>query len=207
MPTLEIRDRDNKVVGKVEVGEAVFERAVKPSVLHEAVVQYQAGQRRGTHSTKGRADVRGSSRKPWRQKGTGRARAGDRRNPIWRKGGVAHGPHPRDYTQQMPRAKMRRALQMALSSLRQEGRICVLDELKIDAPRTARVAKLLSGLALEGRTLIYDAGNSSELALAARNLPNAKVVTGQGLSVYDLLYYDNLLTSKAGITKIDEALR
>lgn len=207
MPTLEIRDRGNKVVGKIEVGADVFDRAVKSSVLHEALLHYRAAQRRGTHSTKGRGDVAGSKRKPWRQKGTGRARAGDRRNPIWRKGGVSHGPHPRDYSMRMPSTKMRRALQMALSSLQREGRICVLDELQINEPRTRQVVNLLAGLELQGRTLIYDVNASQKLALAARNLPAAKVVTGRGLSVYDLLYYDNLLTSKAGIAQIDEALR
>lgn len=207
MPTLEIRDRGNKVVGKIEVGADVFDRAVKSSVLHEAVLHYRAAQRSGTHSTKGRGDVAGSSRKPWRQKGTGRARAGDRRSPIWRKGGVTHGPHPRDHSMRMPRTKMRRALQMALSSLQREGRICVLDELQVSEARTRQVVALLAGLDLEGKTLIYDVNASQKLELAARNLPGTKVVSGRGLSVYDLLYYDNLLTSKAGIAHIDEALR
>ncbi len=206
MPTLEIRDRGNNVVGKVEVGADVFDRAVKSSVLHEAVLHYQAAKRRGTHSTKGRGDVAGSSRKPWPQKGTGRARAGDRRSPIWRSGGVTHGPHPRDYSMRMPSTKMRRALQMALSSLLREGRIRVLDELEVSEARTRQVVTLLADLDLEGKTLIYDVNASEKLLLAARNLPGTKVVSGPGLSVYDLLYYDNHLTSKAGIAEIGEAL-
>lgn len=207
MPTLEVRDSGNKVVGKVEVGEAVFERAIKSSVLHEAVVHHRAGLRRGTHATKGRGDVIGSKAKPWKQKGSGRARAGDKRSPIWKSGGVSHGPQPRDHSTRMPHTKMRRALQMALSSLCQDGNICVVDELKLAEPRTKRVVELLAGLGLEGRTLIYDVDANADLALAARNLPDVKVVIGQSLSVYDLLYYDNLLTSQAGITKIDEALQ
>lgn len=207
MPTLEIRDRGNKVVGKVDVGAEVFECKIKPSVLHEAVVHYQAGQRQGTHDTKTRSDVRGSSRKPFRQKGTGRARQGDRRSPLQRSGGIVFGPHPRDYSMRMPRRKMKKALQMALSALCEEGRIFVLDELKIEEAKTKHVASLLSGLELEGRTLIYDPDNSEDLALAARNLQGTKVVSGFGLTAYDLLYFDNLLTSQAGITKIDEALR
>ncbi len=207
MATLQVRDRSNRVVGEIEVGAAVFERAVKPSVLHEAVVQYRAGLRRGTHATKTRGDVSGSSRKPWRQKGTGRARHGDRRSPIWRKGGTVFGPHPRDYSFRMPRMKMRRALQMALSALRAEGRIVVIEEFGLDEPKTKAAAALLAGLELAGKTLVYDPDGDRNVALAMRNLPGVKVVTGRGLTVYDLLLHDNLLTTAAGISQIDEALR
>lgn len=206
MATLEVRDRANQVIGEVEVG-AAFDRAVKPSVLHEAVVHVQAGERRGTHSTKTRAEVRGSSRKPWRQKGTGRARHGDRRSPIWRHGGVIFGPHPRDHSTRFPSTKMRRALQMALTALREDAAIVVLDDLSIDEPKTRVVAKLLADLGLEGETLIYDPEDDEILARAARNLPGVKVVTGRRLRVTDLLSHDHLLTSKAGIAAIDEALR
>ena len=207
MATLQVRDRSNRVVGEIEVGAAVFERAVKPSVLHEAVVQYRAGLRRGTHATKTRGDVSGSSRKPWRQKGTGRARHGDRRSPIWRKGGTVFGPHPRDYSFRMPRMKMRRALQMALSALRAEGRIVVIEEFGLDEPKTKAATALLAGLELAGKTLVYDPDGDRNVALAMRNLPGVKVVTGRGLTVYDLLLHDNLLTTAAGISQIDEALR
>ena len=208
MPTLDVRDRSNKVVGSVEVGATVFERPVKRSLLHEAVLNYQAAQRRGTHSTKTRSEVRGSKRKPWRQKGSGRARAGDRRSPIWRKGGTVFGPQVRDHSTIMPRRKMRAALQMALSSKCADGQIVVLEEMTLGAPKTKLMATLLSGLELSsGKTLIYDPENGEEIARAAQNLPNAKVVGGFGLNVYDLLLHDTLLTSKAGISQIDEALR
>ncbi len=207
MPTLDVRDRSNKVVGSIEVGASVFERPVKRCLLHEAVVNYQAAQRRGTHATKTRGEVRGSKRKPWRQKGSGRARAGDRRSPIWRKGGTAFGPQVRDHSTILPRRKMRIALQMALSSKCADGQIVVLDEMTLDAPKTKLMATLLAGLELSGKTLIYDPEGSEEFARAARNLPNAKVVGGFGLSVYDLLLHDTLLTTKAGISQIDEALR
>jgi large subunit ribosomal protein L4 len=207
MPTLDVRDRSNKVIGSVEVGASVFERPIKRSVLHEAVVNYQAAQRRGTHSSKTRAEVRGSKRKPWRQKGSGRARAGDRRSPIWRKGGTTFGPQMRDHSTILPRRKMRIALRMALSSKCAEGQIVVLDEMALDAPRTKLMASLLAGLELGGRTLIYDPDSNEGFALAARNLPNAKVVGGFGLNVYDLLLHETLLTTKAGICQIDEALR
>lgn len=207
MATIDVRDNGNKVVGQVEVGATVFERPVKPGVLHEAVVHLQAGNRQGTHATKTRGDVAGSTRKLWRQKGTGRARVGDRRTPKWRGGGTVHGPQPRDHSTRFPRTKMRRALQMALSSMLQEGRICVVDEIRVDEAKTKNVVQLLSGLELTGRTLIYLPEEDATFALAARNLPNAKVVSGFGLNVLDLLYFDNLLTSKAGISRIDEALR
>ena len=207
MPTIPVRDRNNKAVGEVEVAPAVFDRAVKRSLLHEAVVQHQAGQRRGTHSTKDRSEVSGGGRKPWRQKGTGRARVGSIRSPIWRKGGVVFGPKPRDYSFSLGRNKQRHALQMALTVKQRDEQIVVVDSLEIDAPKTKEVAKLLAGLGLEGRVLIYDATGGEELNRAARNIPGVKVVQGFGLTVYDLLLHDWLLTNRAGIERIDEALR
>ncbi len=207
MSTLDVRDRDNKVVGSVAVEAGAFERRIKLSVLHEAVVYVRASSRQGTHSTRTRAEVHGTKKKPFRQKGTGRARQGDRRSPLLRKGGVTFGPQPRSYAQKMPRRKMRLALQMALSSLYSEGNICVVDEIGIDEPRTRRVVELLKSLGLEGKTLIYVPEANNQLALAARNLPNTSVVSGYGLSAYDLLLHDNLLTSQAGIARISEALR
>ncbi len=207
MATIDVRDQGNKVVGKVDVDAGVFERAVKRSVLHEAIVHLQAGARQGTHATKTRSEVAGSKRKPFRQKGTGRARAGDRRSPLWRAGGTTFGPQPRDYSTRFPRRKMKLALQMALSAKCADEQIFVVDVLGVDEAKTKRVAGLLDGLGLEGRTLIYDPEGDESLALAARNLPNVKVVSGRGLSVYDVLLHDNLLTSQDGITRIDEALR
>ena len=194
MATLEVKDRGNKVVDKVDVRADVFERPLKKSVLHEAVVHYQAGLRQGTHATLTRAEVRG------------RARHGDRRSPIWRHGGVVFGPKPRDYSTKFPRTKMRRALQMAVSAKFAEGRIVVLDDLQVEEPKTRLVAGLLQGLGLEGRTLIFVPEADDKLQLAARNLADVKLVTGHGLNVYDLVYYDNLLTTRDGIARIDEGL-
>lgn len=207
MVTFDVRDRSNKVVGKVDVDAGVFERPVKRSVLHEAIVHIRAGARQGTHATKTRSQVRGSKAKPFRQKGTGRARAGDKRSPVWRSGGTTFGPQPRDHSTKFPRRKMKIALQMALSAKRAEDQVVVVDVLGVDEAKTKNVAALLAGLGLEGRTLIYDPEADESLALAARNLPNVKVVSGRGLSVYDVLLHDNLLTSQDGITRIDEALR
>ena len=207
MPTIPVRDRSNKPVGEVEVTASVFDRNVKRSLLHEAVVHYQAGQRQGTHKTKGRAEVSGGGRKPWRQKGTGRARVGSTRNPIWRKGGVAFGPQPRDYSYRLGSQKQRHALQMALTVKQRDEQIIVVDNLDIEAPKTKEVVKMLAGLELDGKVLIYDASASDELARAARNIPGVTVSEGFGLNVYELLLHDWLLTSQEGIERISEALK
>ncbi len=206
MPTIQVRDRNNKPVGEVEVTASVFDRNVKRSLLHEAVVHYRAGQRQGTHKTKGRAEVSGGGRKPWRQKGTGRARVGSIRSPIWRKGGIVFGPQPRDYSYRLGSKKQRHALQMALTVKQRDEQIIVVDNFEIEAPKTKEVAKMLAGLGLEGKILIYDVSVNEELERAARNLPGVTVARGFGLNVYDLLVHDWLLISKEGIERISEAL-
>jgi large subunit ribosomal protein L4 len=207
MPTIPVRDRKNKAVGEVEVDAKVFDRNVRRSLLHEAVVHYQAGKRRGTHSTKGKAEVRGGGRKPWRQKGTGRARVGSIRNPIWRTGGIVFGPKPRDYSYQLGHQKQRHALQMALTVKQRDEQIVVVDNLEIEAPKTKEVVKMLAGLELAGRVLIYDVEGNEELVRAARNIPGVSVAHGFGLNVYELLLHDWLLTTKAGIERISEVLK
>lgn len=207
MATIPVRDRNNVAVGEVEVAPSVFDRNVKRSLLHEAVVQNRASKRQGTHSTKGRGDVSGGGRKPWRQKGTGRARVGSTRTPIWRKGGVVFGPQPRDHSYSIGRQKQRHALQMALTVKQRDEQIVVVDSLDIESGKTKEVVKMLSGLELEGRVLIYDHAASENLARASRNIPGVTVVQGYGLSVYDLLLHDYLLISTAGIERINEALK
>ena len=207
MPTIPVRDRTNKAVGEVQVDAKVFDRNVRRSLLHEAMVQYQAGKRQGTHSTKGKGEVRGGGRKPWRQKGTGRARVGSTRNPIWRKGGIVFGPQPRDYSYNMGRQKQRHALQMALTVKQRDEQIVVVDNLELEAPKTKEVVKMLAGLALEGRVLIYDVEGNEDLVRAAGNIPGVSVAHGFGLNVYELLLHDWLLTTKAGIERISEALK
>ena len=207
MPTIPVKDRNNKAVGEVEVAPTVFDRNVKRSLLHEAVVHHQAGQRQGTHKAKDRSEVSGGGRKPWRQKGTGRARVGSTRNPIWRKGGIVFGPTPRDYSYRLGRQKQRHALQMALTVKHREGKIVVVDDLSLEAPKTKQVAQMLAGLQIDGRVLIYDVETNEGLARAGRNIPGVTVTQGFGLSVYALLLHDWLLTTKAGIERISEALR
>ena len=207
MATIQVRDQKNASIGEVQVADKVFGRQVRRSLLHEAVVQDQARERQGTHKTLRRGEVSGGGRKPWRQKGTGRARVGSTRTPLWRKGGTVFGPQPRDYSFSIGRKKQRHALQMALTVKQNDGQIVVLDSLAIEAPKTKHVASLLSGLELNGRVLIYEPEGGEEFQRAARNIPGVKVIGGYGLTVYDLLLHDWLLTSKAGIERIDEALR
>lgn len=207
MAKIPVRDRTNKAVGEIEVADTVFGRPVRRSLLHEAVVHHQASLRRGTHKTKTKSEVKGSGRKPWRQKGTGRARVGMRRSPLWRSGGVTFGPRPRAYSYRLGGQKQRHALQMALTVKQRDGQIVILDDLKVEEAKTRLVAALLAGLELGGKVLIYDPDGDASLARAARNLPGVKVVHDYGLNVYDLLLHEWLLTSRAGIQRIDEALR
>ena len=207
MPTIPVRDRENNPAGEVEVKASVFDRNVKRTLLHEAVVHYQASQRQGTHKTKTRAEVSGGGRKPWRQKGTGRARVGSTRNPIWRKGGIAFGPRPRNYSYRLGSKKQRHALQMALTVKQRDQQIVVVDTLQIEVAKTKEVAKMLAGLGLEGKILIYDSSANEGLARAARNLPGVSVSKGFGLNVYDLLLHDWLLISKEGIERLNEVLQ
>lgn len=207
MPTIPVKDRSNKSIGEVDVAASVFDRNVKRSLLHEAVVHYQAGQRQGTHKVKDRSEVSGGGRKPWRQKGTGRARVGSTRTPIWRTGGIVHGPTPRDHSFRFGSKKQRHALQMALTVKQREGLIVVVDSLEIEAPKTREVAGMLAGLELDGKVLIYDVDGNEGLARAARNIPGVSVANGFGLSVYELLLHDYLLTTQSGIERISEALQ
>ena len=207
MPTIPVRDRNNKPVGEVEVTAEVFDRNVKRSLLHEAVVHYRAGLRQGTHKAKGKGEISGGGRKPWRQKGTGRARVGSSRNPIWRTGGVVFAKQPRDHSYRIGRQKQRHALQMALTVKQRDEQIIVVDSLELEAPKTKEVVKMLAGLALEGRVLIYDIESNEDLVRAARNIPGVSVAHGFGLNVYQLLLHDWLLTTRAGIERISEALK
>ncbi|SVB40039.1 uncharacterized protein METZ01_LOCUS192893 [marine metagenome] len=207
MPTIPVRDRENNPAGEVEVTASVFDRNVKRTLLHEAVVHYQASRRQGTHKTKTRAEVSGGGRKPWRQKGTGRARVGSTRNPIWRKGGVAFGPQPRNYGYRLGSKKQRHALQMALTVKQRDQQIVVVDTLQIKAPKTKEVAKMLAGFGLEGKVLIYDNSANEDLVQAARNIPGVSVSQGFGLSVYELLLHDWLLISREGIERLSEVLQ
>jgi large subunit ribosomal protein L4 len=204
---LEVRDGQNEVIGRLEVKEEVFGAPVKEHLLHEVVVAQLAARRRGTASAKTRNEVSGSSAKPWRQKGLGRARVGTRRNPIWRGGGVAFPPKPRSYELRVPKRVRRAALCGALSYKRGEGAITVVDGIEIEEPKTKAFVALLKNLGIEGSVLVVVPEARPTIELSARNIPGVSVVRVEGLNVYDILKHDQLLlVGQETVARIEERL-
>lgn len=197
MAVVDVRNLQGKTVGQVELADAVFAAQVNPHLLHEAVRWFLAGQRAGTHKTKGRGEVSGSGRKLWRQKGTGRARVGSIRSSIWRKGGTVHGPQPRSYEYRLPRKMVLGALRSALSVKLSDEKLTVVDGWNLETHKTKDFRAALSKLDGETRTmLVVEAPGNRNLELASRNLEGVKVVAPAGLHPYDILRHDRLLLSR-----------
>ena len=190
-------------VGTIELNDAIFGIEVNEHVLHLAVVNYLANQRQGTQSTKTRAEVRGGGRKPYRQKGTGRARQGSIRSPQWVGGGVVFAPKPRDYSFKLNKKVKRLALQSALSTKVAEGKIIVLDELTLAAAKTNEMVKVLENIKC-GNALIVMDGSNENVILSARNIPEVKTASVSTINVYDLLKYNTLVVTKEAVEKIQE---
>lgn len=205
MPTVDVYNTNRDIVGQVELREDVFGVPVKPHVLHEVVLYQLAKRRAGTAKTKGRSEVAGGGKKPWRQKGTGRARAGTGRSPIWRGGGNIHGPIPRSYEMRVPKQVRRLAVKMALSQKLLDRELTVLDHLQLDRIKTKDFAALLNRFELQ-KTLVVIHEHDEIIEKSARNIPNVKVLRTAGLNVYDLLNYHNLVLSKETVGKIEEVL-
>jgi large subunit ribosomal protein L4 len=186
MAKIPIHNESGQVAGELEVPAELFSYPVKQHLLYEAVVQHQARERRGTAATKTRAEVSGGGRKPWRQKGTGRARVGSIRNPIWRKGGIAHGPQPRDYKYEIPKQARRNALRSALALRFAEKRLLVLAEASLKEPKTKEASRLLKAFGLDS-ALIVDRTANKNLFVAVRNIPKIKAADVDHLSVFDVL--------------------
>jgi large subunit ribosomal protein L4 len=201
-----VKNLDNEKVREVELPEAVFAYPFKEHLIHEAVEAVRAAARRGTHATKTRGEVSGSGRKLWRQKGTGRARVGDIRNPKWRKGGTVHGPQPRNYETAMSAREKRNALKSALSRKLAEERIVILDSLELPSHRTAELAGTLSGLGVEGKALLVDSHDNGNLALASRNNRSYKTVDALAVNVYDVVDRSWLVLSEPALTRLVEVL-
>lgn len=193
-------------VDTAELPEAVFKVQVKPDLMHQALVRQQANARLGTHKTKTRAEVAGGGIKPWRQKGTGRARHGSIRSPIWVGGGKAHTPRPRDYEQRMPRKMRRAALRSALSAKAAEARIVVLDELKLEQPKTKEMAQALTRLMGGDSALILLATEDTIVEKSIRNLARAKAIRASYLNVRDLLGYDRLVLPLPALALVHKML-
>ncbi|MGC8495116.1 MAG: 50S ribosomal protein L4 [Syntrophobacteraceae bacterium] len=205
MPTVDVYNLAREVTGQLELSDSVFGVPVKSHVLHEVVVYQLAKRRAGTVKTKGRSDVSGGGKKPWRQKGTGRARSGTSRSPVWRGGGTIHGPQPRDYEMRVPKKVRRLALKMALSQKVLDDSFTVIDELKLEAIRTKDFVSLLARFEL-GKTLVVLPGHDEIIEKSARNIPNVKVMRSEGLNVYDLLDYGAVILSRECVGRIEEAL-
>ena len=204
---LNIVNTKNKKIGSLKVSEDVFGADINEHLLHEVVVMQLANKRRGTASTKIRDEVRGGGKKPWSQKGTGRARAGSSRSPIWRGGGITFGPKPRDYSYKVPKKARKTALKSILSLKAKNNDIVVLDKLESKFSKTKEVALLLEDLKILNRALFLIEQENKNLQLAARNLPNAHVLNLAGLNVYDLLHSSKLILTQSTISKIEARLQ
>jgi large subunit ribosomal protein L4 len=206
MPTVKVRNIRNEEVGELELSDAVFGAPLNEGLIHAAVRNFMANARQGTSATKTRGDVSGSGRKLWKQKGTGRARIASLRSPLWKGGGNAHGPQPRDWSYNMPKKMRHGALRSALSERVREGNLFVVDEWNLEQPKTKDFAASLGKLGLAGKTLIVDSLDNEKLLLSARNLRHTKIVNSFGLNIYDLLYHDQLVLSREAATELERLL-
>jgi large subunit ribosomal protein L4 len=205
MPSVDIYNSNREIVGQMELSSEVFAVAVKPHVLHEVVLYQQAKRRAGTAKTKGRSEVSGGGKKPWRQKGTGRARAGTSRSPVWRGGGTVHGPQPRSYLQRVPKKVRRLALKMALTQKLLDQQLTVLDQLPLEQIKTKDFAAILNRFELQ-KTLVVIGQPNDIVEKSARNIARVKVLRSEGLNVYDLLNHPSVLLTQDTIGKIEESL-
>jgi len=203
---LDILDKGGKAARSFELPEAVFSYPAKDHLIYEAVINYQANQRRGTAATKTRGLVTGGGKKPWRQKGTGRARAGSSRSPLWKKGATTFGPKPKDYAYAIPRKARRNALKSALALKLKENRILVLQDLSLAEAKTKAAAAWLKGLNVDSALVVEGAANRN-LYLALRNIPKVKAVDPLRLNVYDVLDHNWLLFSEQALTSVVERLK
>lgn len=203
MPEVEIKDRNNTTVGSIKLDDKVFSVPLREPLLHDAVVNFLANQRQGTHATKTKGLVSGGGKKPWRQKHTGRARAGSIRSPLWRGGGIVFGPQPRNYSYNLPKKAKRLALKTALSLKMSEEAITIIDGFSIDKPKTKDMIATLKNLGLEGKKLlIITPENDKIVILSARNIPGVKVVRVSDLNSYDVLVHGRLLITKDAVSKL-----
>jgi large subunit ribosomal protein L4 len=205
MAVATIVNTKNEKVGEIELNDSLFGVEVKPYVLHDIVRMQRAKRRAGTACTKTRAEVRGSSAKPYRQKGTGRARAGSRRSPVWRGGGTVFGPKPRSYAYNLPKKVMKLGLRMALSTRMAEERLCVLDDFKMDGIKTKDFVNIMNTLDFDN-ALIVIPSHDDTLERSSRNVPGYKVLPSTGLNVYDILLHKNVIILQSTIDQLEERL-
>jgi large subunit ribosomal protein L4 len=201
-----VKNLDNKKVREIELPDEVFGYPYKEHLIHSAVLSYLAARRSGTHKTKTRREVAGSGRKPWRQKGTGRARIGGIRSPLWRGGGTVHGPQPRSHADKLSPREKRNALKSALSRKLKDAEILIVDRLEVDTHKTKDLAGKLQGLGVSGRALLVDTHGNENLALAARNNPKVKTVDALAVNVYDVVDRAHIVVSEEALNRMVEVL-
>ncbi|WP_164670677.1 50S ribosomal protein L4 [Virgibacillus doumboii] len=206
MPKVALLKQDGSKAGDIELNDSVFGIEPNTHVLNEAVIMQRASLRQGTHAVKNRAEVRGGGAKPWRQKGTGRARQGSIRSPQWVGGGTVFGPTPRSYSYKLPKKVRRLALKSALSSKAKEENLVVLDSISIDAPKTKEVVRMLDALELDAKVLIVTADKNETVIRSANNLQHVNVLTVEEVNVLDLLTHDKLIITKDAAEKAGEVL-
>ncbi|SHJ95114.1 LSU ribosomal protein L4P [Geosporobacter subterraneus DSM 17957] len=204
MPKVALLNITGQQVGEIELNDSVFGVEINQHVLHDVVKNYLANQRQGTQSAKTRAEVRGGGRKPWRQKGTGRARQGSIRSPQWVGGGVVFAPKPRDYRYELPKKVKRLAMKSALSAKVQDNSIIVLDTLEMDAPKTKEMVNVLKNLKVEKKALIVMSDKNENVIKSANNLPGITTTLVSTLNVYDILKHDQFIITKDAVHKVEE---
>ncbi|AMX00498.1 50S ribosomal protein L4 [Rummeliibacillus stabekisii] len=206
MTKVNLLSQTGSSVGEIELNDAIFGIEPNQSVLFDAIIAQRASLRQGTHKVKNRSEVAGGGRKPWRQKGTGRARQGSIRSPQWRGGGTVFGPTPRSYSYKLPKKVRRLALKSALSSKVAETNFVVLEALKLDAPKTKDFAKVLADLSINSKALFVTADLDENVALSARNIQGVTVLTAAGINVLDLVGHDKVVFTQAAVKKVEEVL-
>lgn len=207
MPKVTLYNTAGTAAGEIELNDSVFGVEYNEAVIHQAVVRQMANERLGTHATKTRGLVRGGGRKPWKQKGTGRARVGSIRSPLWVGGGTVFGPTPRSHAKDMTRKARQLAVKSALSEKLRANELIVVDAINFDAPKTKEVVKFLAAFNVDGKALIVDGGIASEnTVLSARNIPGVKAYAPSGLNIYDIVHYTKLFLTQDAVKKIEEVL-
>jgi large subunit ribosomal protein L4 len=209
--TVDVVNAQNEKIGSVDLSDAVFGGRIKTDLIHESVVRANAAERRGTHATKNRALVSGSGKKPWRQKGTGRARVGEIRNPLWRKGGTVFGPQPRSYDYQLPRKVEKGALREALAAKLQDGAVIVIDALSVGGIKTRAAVEMLKRLGIDrgrksSKVLLVDVKPEDKLALSVRNIEGVRLVASNRVSARDVMDTRRVVLTQAALEKLQEAL-
>lgn len=207
MPKVTLYNMAGEAAGEIELNDGIFGVDYNEAVIHQAVVRQMANERLGTHATKTRGFVRGGGKKPWRQKGTGRARAGSIRSPLWVGGGTVFGPTPRSHAKDMNRKARRLAVKSALSEKLRAGELIVLDSIHFEAPKTKDVLAMLKNFDVAGKALIIDGGDAvMNTVLGARNIPGVKAIAPCGMNIYDLVHYTKLFLTQDAVKQIEEVL-